>query len=145
MAGRDVLERLKDDHREVEALFTRFEAATDSTREKAIATEICDALSRHAALEEQLFYPQLRDAIEDRQLVDEAVVEHDTLKYLIEQIESGDLDDDMFRASVIVLKEYVEHHVEEEEREMFRQAEESDLDLDAMAEEMDAFDDPEDD
>jgi hemerythrin superfamily protein len=145
MAAMDVLDRLKDDHRDVEDLFRQFEAATEPSRQKSIAIEICGALTRHAELEEQLFYPRVREAIEEPEMVDEAVVEHDTLKYLIEQIESGDLDDDMFRASIAVLKTYVEHHVEEEEREMFKRVRESDLDLDGLAEEMDDFEEPLDD
>lgn len=145
MAGKDVLDRLKEDHREVEDLFRRFESATDSVREKAIASDICDALTRHAALEEQFFYPEVRAAIDEASMVDEAVVEHDAMKYLVDQIESGDLDDDMFRATVMVLKSYVEQHVEAEEREMFREVRASDLDLQAIADEMEDFEEPDED
>jgi hemerythrin superfamily protein len=145
MAGKDVLDRLKEDHREVEDLFRRFESATDAAREKAIASDICDALTRHAALEEQFFYPEVRDAIDEASMVDEAVVEHDAMKYLVDQIESGDLDDDMFRATVMVLKSHVEQHVEAEEKEIFREVRASDLDLEAIADEMDDFEEPDED
>jgi len=132
----DAIELLKDDHREVERMFKEFDNAGSPDAQKRIAMEICDALTRHAALEEEIFYPEAREAISEPDIVDEAVVEHDTLKYLIAQIQSEELDEDMFRATVTVLKEYVEHHVEEEEKELFKQVKKADMDTEALGEQM---------
>jgi hypothetical protein len=132
----DAIELLKEDHREVERMFKEFEKASSPDAEKRIAAEICEALTKHAKLEEELFYPEAREAVSEPEMVDEAVVEHNTMKYLIEQIESGELDDDMFRATVTVLKEYVEHHVEEEEKEMFKEVRKADVDTEMLGEQM---------
>lgn len=137
-AKEDAISMLKDDHREVEELFKRFEAATTSRQQQSIATEICTALRLHTEIEDELFYPAVRDAIDETELVDEAEVEHQSAEYLITQIESGDLSTDMFRASVMVLMEYVQHHIEEEEKEMFPKVKKSKLDLTALGESMKA-------
>jgi hemerythrin superfamily protein len=135
----DAISLLKQDHREVEALFEQFEGASTKKQQEKIAAEICAALRLHAEVEESIFYPAVRAAISETDLVDEAEVEHDSVKYLMDQIESGELSPDMFRANVKVLKEYVEHHVKEEEKEMFPQAKSSGVDLDALGEEIEAM------
>lgn len=137
MARKDnAIALLKQDHRDVEGLFERFEAASGIKQQQKIAAEICATLRLHAEVEEQVFYPAARKAIKDSELLDEAEVEHDSARHLMEQIESGGLSTEQFHASVIVLKEYVEHHVKEEEGELFKQAKASDLDLDALGEEI---------
>lgn len=137
MAAKDnAITLLKQDHRDVEGLFERFDAASGLKEQRKIATEICDSLRLHARVEEKLFYPAARKAVETGDLLDEAEVEHGSTKRLIEQIESGELSPEQFRANVTVLKEYVEHHVKEEEGELFKQVRASKLDLDALGAKM---------
>jgi len=92
----------------------------------------------HAMLEEELFYPALRGKIEDDDL-DEAYVEHDGAKVLINDIEAGGSDSDFYEAKVKVLKEQIEHHVKEEEKQqdnIFSQARKADVDLESLGEQM---------
>jgi hypothetical protein len=93
---------------------------------------VCEDLKLHTTLEEELFYPAARDAIEDEDLMNEAQVEHETAKMLIEQLENMGADDPNFHATFTVLGEYVMHHVKEEESEMFPQVKKSDLDLEEL-------------
>jgi len=119
----DAIELLKADHRELEGLFRMVEAAEDRAK-GPIARNICDALTIHARIEEKLFYPAIREKIADTQdLIDEAVVEHATLKSLIRQIERMRPGEELFDARLKVLEEYVQHHVREEEREILPLAE----------------------
>ena len=134
----DALKLLSADHREVEALFEKFEKASrDGTKEK-IAKQICTELKIHAQIEEEIFYPALRGKISDDDL-DEAIVEHDGAKVLINDIEAGSPDDDFYDAKVKVLQEEIEHHVKEEEKQrdnIFTQARKTDVDLVALGEQM---------
>lgn len=132
----DAIAILKQDHREVEAMFEKFEQASTSKQQQKIAAQICEALRLHAEVEEEIFYPAVRSAIDETDLIDEAQVEHNSAKFLMEQIESGALAPEMFQANVMVLKEYVQHHVEEEEKEMFKLAKSSGLDLEALGKEI---------
>ncbi|MFC5458862.1 hemerythrin domain-containing protein [Massilia niabensis] len=135
----DAVELLEKQHREVEAMFERFEKMTDraTVSKKKLADEICNALIMHATIEEEIFYPATREASEETgDMVDEAVVEHASAKDLIAQIMEMDPGDDLYDAKVKVLSELVEHHVEEEEEEMFPKARELKLDLAALGEEM---------
>jgi hypothetical protein len=134
----DAIKLLSADHREVEALFEKFEKASrDGTKEK-IAKQICTELKIHAQIEEEIFYPALRGKISDDDL-DEAIVEHDGAKVLINDIEAGSPDDDFYDAKVKVLQEEIEHHVKEEEKQrdnIFAQARKTDVDLVALGEQM---------
>ena len=134
----DAIALLKADHREVEALFEKFEKASrDGTKEK-IAKQICTELKIHAQIEEEIFYPALRGKISDDDL-DEAIVEHDGAKVLINDIEAGSPDDDFYDAKVKVLQEEIEHHVKEEEKQqdnIFAQARKTDVDLVVLGEQM---------
>jgi hemerythrin superfamily protein len=134
----DATQLLTQDHREVEALFEKFEkAGSDGTKER-LARQICTELKIHAMIEEEIFYPALRGKIEDDAL-DEAYVEHDGAKVLINDIEAGEPSDEFFDAKVKVLQEEIEHHVREEEKmhgNMFSQARKTDVDLDALGEQM---------
>jgi hemerythrin superfamily protein len=134
----DAIKLLTRDHREVEALFEKFEKAMrDGTKEK-IARQICTELKVHAMIEEEIFYPALRGKIDDDDL-DEAIVEHDGAKVLINDIEAGGPDDDFYEAKVKVLQESIEHHVKEEEKQadnIFAQARKADVDLDALGAQM---------
>ncbi len=139
-AKKDATALLQRDHREVQRMFKQFqklsdEEAADSERQ-ALAERICRMLSVHTAIEEELFYPAARDAEVKAALLDEAEVEHASAKQLIAQIRGMLPDADLYDAKVIVLGEYVNHHIGEEEDEMFPQCRKSDLDLATLAEEM---------
>jgi hemerythrin superfamily protein len=130
----DALKMLKEDHARVKALFERFEKSNGSSKER-IARTICDELKVHAQLEEDLFYPAIREAIEE-DLVNEAEVEHGSAKDLITQIEDSSPSDERFDALVTVLGEYIKHHVKEEEGEMFPQVKRSKLDTAELGQQM---------
>lgn len=130
----DAIMLLKNDHREVEALFEKFEKAKDAAKKQEIARQICTQLKIHTIIEEELFYPAFRGKIEADTL-DEAYVEHDGAKVLINDIEAGGPDDDFYDAKVTVLSEDIKHHVHEEEmpkKGMFAQCRETDVDLVAL-------------
>ncbi|MDT9599358.1 hemerythrin domain-containing protein [Sphingosinicella rhizophila] len=141
MAGegkQDALKLLSEDHRKVEDLFEKFEKASGDGRKEKLAREICLELKVHTAIEEEIFYPALRGKISDDDL-DEAYVEHDGAKILINDIEAGGPDDDYYDAKVKVLQEQIEHHVKEEEKQhdnIFTQARKADVDLEALGEQM---------
>ena len=137
----DAVELLERQHREVEAMFERFEKMTDraTVSKKKLADEICNALIMHTAIEEEIFYPATREASEETDdMVDEAVVEHASAKDLIAQIQEMDPGDDLYDAKVKVLSEMIEHHVEEEEKEMFPKTRQLKLDMEALGQEMKA-------
>lgn len=133
-AASDPLELLEADHREVEGLFEAFEQASGDAEQRDLAIAICVALKVHARLEEELFYPAVWPALKDKSLIEEALVEHASARDLIAQIESGAPGEAFFAARVRVLGEYVQHHVEEEEDEIFPQVRKGDLDLSALGE-----------
>jgi hemerythrin superfamily protein len=131
----NAVEVLKQDHDEVEKLFDQYEDAKDESNAELkvqIVAAVCKALTIHAQIEEELFYPAMRREEDAVELVDEAAVEHQTLKNLVAELESATPDDDLYDAKVKVLSEYVKHHVKEEEGELFPLANKSDLDLDAL-------------
>lgn len=125
----DAIKLLKDDHREVKSWFKDYEKLENDAEKQALAQKICLALTVHTRIEEEIFYPAAREGIEDDDLLDEAEVEHASAKALIEQIMSMKPSDDLYDAKVTVLGEYVSHHVEEEESEMFPECRDADLDL----------------
>ncbi|MDQ1922507.1 hemerythrin domain-containing protein [Massilia pseudoviolaceinigra] len=136
---KDAIAMLTEDHREVEELFRQYEALgeDDNDRKKKIADQVCTALTLHATIEEEIFYPAVREASGDNEeLVDEAVVEHASAKDLIAQLQEMDPEDELYDAKVKVLSEQIAHHVQEEEKEMFPKAKKNKLDLTALAEEM---------
>ena len=134
----DATHLLMDDHRKVEGLFEQYEKASGDGRKEKIARQICTELKVHSMIEEEIFYPALRGKIEEDAL-DEAYVEHDGAKLLINEIEAGGPDEDFYDAKVKVLKEQIEHHVEEEEKirdNIFQQARAADVDLEALGGQM---------
>jgi hemerythrin-like domain-containing protein len=138
-ASQDAVAMLTADHREVEQLFKQFEDLSDRAKasKKKLADQICNALILHTTLEEEIFYPALREATKEAEdKVDEAVVEHASAKDLIAQIQEMDPDDELYDAKVKVLSEQIDHHVEEEEKEMFPMAKKSKMDLAALGQEM---------
>ena len=130
-APRDAIALLKQDHRIVERLFDEFEEADDDQLQ-TIAERVCQLLTIHAQIEEELVYPQAKEALEEEEeleLVNEANVEHQSAKDLIAKIEAMTPEDENFKATVKVLGEYVKHHVKEEENELFPKLKKTDLDL----------------
>jgi hypothetical protein len=136
----DAIALLKADHRKVEGLFEAFEKANGAASKRKLAQEICVELKVHTMIEEEIFYPAFRGKIED-DLLDEAYVEHDGAKMLINDISAGDPGDDFYDAKVTVLSEEIEHHVHEEEARgdgMFAQCRKTDVDLVALRDAMQA-------
>ena len=134
----DAIALLKADHRKVEQLFTAFEEATGASRKEKLAREICTELKIHTMLEEEIFYPAFEGKIE-QDLLDEALVEHDGAKLLVNDIEAGGPDEAFYDAKVKVLSEQIEHHVGEEEKPsegMFAQCRKADVDLVALRDQM---------
>ena len=138
--GEDAIALLTADHKSVKQLFNQFDAlkeSTDSDGQKADLVEsICVALTIHAQIEEEIFYPAVRKAIDDDDLMDEADVEHDEVKALIAQLETMEPGDDHYDAKVTVLGEDIDHHVKEEEGEMFPKARKADIDGVALGKRM---------
>ncbi len=132
----DAIKLLKADHKEVRAWFKQYEDLEDNADKQALADKICLALTVHTQIEEEIYYPATREAIDDDDLLDEAEVEHASAKQLIAEIQGMKAGDHLFDAKVTVLGEYINHHVEEEEREMFPESRDSDLDLKTLGEQM---------
>ena len=132
----DATDLLEADHDAVKKLLRRYERMKDSMEDAdkvALATEICMELTVHAQVEEELFYPAVRGAIEDEDLMKEAIVEHASAKQLIAEIQSMTPTDDLYDAKVKVLSEYINHHVEEEQTDMFKKARSRKAGLDLVA------------
>jgi len=134
----NAIELLKRDHDDVDKLFSQYEDikdGDDDAGKELLVAQICDALTVHAQIEEEIFYPAARSALdqdEGKDLIDEAAVEHQTLKDLIARLEAAPTDDPLYDAGVKVLSEYVKHHVKEEENELFPKCKSSQMDLDAV-------------
>jgi len=138
-SGMDAIDILTEDHKKVSKIFAQYEKVKDDdmAQKQELAQMACMELTIHAQVEEELFYPALRDVLAEEDLVDEAEVEHGSIKKLIAAIETSGPDDRLYDANVKVLSEYVKHHVEEEQGEIFPKARKAkQLDLDAMGEEM---------
>jgi hemerythrin-like domain-containing protein len=133
----DALALLRADHGMVQELFDQFERARDDARKQTLATRICMELKIHTSIEDEIFYPAVREALPKQgDLLDEAEVEHDSAKQLIAQIEAGSPDDELWEAKVTVLGEYVKHHVKEEQNEMFPKVRKTRLDLKALGQQL---------
>ncbi|HEX7047734.1 MAG TPA: hemerythrin domain-containing protein [Gammaproteobacteria bacterium] len=126
---------LRDDHVRVQDMFKEYKKA-DASRKQELARTICSELKVHTRIEEELFYPSFRDASNQMDLVNEAEVEHASAKQLIKEIESMQPDDRLYDAKIKVLGEYVNHHIREEEEQMFPQAEKAGIDTAEMAEQL---------
>jgi hemerythrin-like domain-containing protein len=137
----NAIDLLREDHEKVKKAFKQFENMDRSNAEgcRELVERVCAELRVHTTLEEEIFYPAVREAIDDEDIMNEAAVEHETAKMLIEQLENMEPDDPNYFATFTVLGEYVMHHVKEEEGEMFPQAKKAkDLDLEALGEQMKA-------
>lgn len=140
---KDACDLLDADHKAVKKLFKEFEELTESrgnTREKKrrLAQRICQELTVHAQIEEEIFYPAIRKAIKDDLMMNEAEVEHASAKDLIAQIEHMDAGNAKFDAKVTVLGEYIDHHVKEERNEMFPKARATKVDLVKLRQQLEA-------
>jgi hemerythrin superfamily protein len=135
-APTDAIALLRADHKTVKDLFEQFEKTRKDERKEALAEQICKELSVHAQIEEEIFYPATREVIRQEDLVDEATVEHQSAKDLIAQIREGSAGDDLWEAKVKVLGEYIDHHVKEEQNEMFPMVKKTRLDLKALGEQL---------
>lgn len=133
----DALELLEQDHREVEEMFDQYdELAGGDKRKQDLAQKICQALTIHTKIEEEIFYPAARKATKDDDLIDEAVVEHASVKNLIGEIEKMRIGDDLYDAKMRVLEEMVKRHVQEEEEELFPELASAGMDIAAVGQEL---------
>jgi hemerythrin superfamily protein len=135
----DAIALLKADHAEVHAWFEEYEKLGDDANDSKsqLVAKICKALTIHTQIEEEIFYPAVFETKKEMEdMVEEAVVEHASAKDLIAQLEAMDPEDDLYDAKVKVLGELIDHHVEEEEDEMFPKARKTQLDMVALGEEM---------
>lgn len=127
-AAPDACSLLDTDHKNVKKMFAAYEELTSSkaasarAKRRDLAMQICMELTVHTQIEEEIFYPAVREAIKDTDLLDEADVEHASAKDLIAQLQDATEVDDMFDAKVKVLGEYIDHHVKEERNELFPKA-----------------------
>lgn len=139
-AKTDAIDLLIADHRQVEKHFKDYDKLVENegsyNEKEALAATICAELTIHTHIEEEIFYPAVRDALDEEDLVDEAIVEHASAKDLIAQLSDMSPDDDLYDAKVKVLSELIEHHVEEEEDEMFPKVKKAKLDTAALGPQM---------
>jgi hemerythrin superfamily protein len=126
-----IVDMLKDDHEKVKGFFEEYKDA-DSRKRQEIAKTAIQQLEIHAELEERLIYPAIRKAIDEDELMSEAIEEHHLVHVLIAELKKLKQSDERFEAKFNVLGEVVKHHIEEEEGEMLPQAEESDIDWDDL-------------
>ncbi len=139
----NAIQILRDDHEAVQDLFAEFKRFQENEVEGAddlkqeLIDEVCNMLKVHTRIEEEIFYPAVSKALpEEEDLLNEALVEHDSAKALIEEIQGGSASDPMTCARFLVLGEQIEHHVDEEQDEMFPKVEKSSLDLQALGKRM---------
>jgi hemerythrin-like domain-containing protein len=137
----DAIEMLMEDHRNVQKLFKQFEklkedAGAENETKRELVERACGELSVHAQLEEELFYPAAQDALDEPELVEEAIVEHASAKELIARLESMAPGESFYDATFTVLAEYVNHHIKEEEKELFPKLKKAKMDVQALAEPM---------
>jgi len=130
----DGLQLLAADHRKVEGLFADFEKARGTSAKEKLVRQICTELKIHSQIEEEIYYPAIRGKVEEADL-NEAYVEHDSAKLLVNELEAAEPDESYYDAKVKVLSELIEHHVKEEEKQrdnLFQQTRAADIDLDAL-------------
>lgn len=132
----DAIDLLDADHLAVHAMFQSYRelarTGTDPLQRRALAEEICMELTIHARLEEELFYPALREALNDEDLIDEAEDQHGSQREFVAQILASHPEDPLYDARVAVLQEYVERHVHQEREQVFNRALASRMDLQAL-------------
>lgn len=135
----DAVSLLKIDHQKVKDAFEKYQELGPKAykAKKSLADQICKELEVHTAIEEEIFYPEVRKGVKDSKgMLNEAKVEHDSAKELIKQIKKMEASEELFDAKVTVLAEYVKHHIKEEEDEMFPLMKKADVDLVSVGEQM---------
>lgn len=135
----DAMEMLKDDHRQVEALFKEYEQLADSddvAAKEVVVTEICEMLTVHAQVEEEVFYPAARQVLDKQDIIDEAEDEHADAKQLIAELEEMSPDDEAYDTTVRSLSDAIAHHVEEEENNMFPKLKHAGMETESLGEQM---------
>ena len=132
----EAVEMLREDHQQVKDLFEEFEKAEEDEEKGQIVRAALTALEIHATLEEEIFYPAVREQIDEDDQMDEALEEHHVVKFLIGELQEMKPGDDHFDAKFKVLAESVKHHIEEEESEILPKAQDADLDQERLGEEM---------
>lgn len=140
-SAQDALHILSEDHKNVIDMFEEFEllkedASADEEEKQMLVESTCAELTIHAQVEEEIFYPAARDAIDDMNLLDEAEVEHASARQLITELAAMQPDDDLYDAKFTVLGEYVKHHIQEEEKQLFPKIKKANIDLDELGEEI---------
>jgi hemerythrin superfamily protein len=133
--AQDAIALLMADHKKVKKLFSDFDKLKEEGSDEdksAIVEQLCNELKVHTELEEEIFYPAVRKAIDDSDLMDEALVEHAGAKDLVAQLEDASFDDELYDAKVTVLGEHIDHHVKEEEGDMFPKAKKAKVDTEAL-------------
>jgi len=133
---KDAIALLRADHKLVNELFEQYEKTRSVAKKKQLVAQICSELTVHAQVEEEIFYPAVKQALKDKELIPEATVEHATLKDLIAQVEGVEPDGEMFDAKIKVMSEYVKHHVKEEQNEIFPKAKATKLDMLELGEQL---------
>jgi hemerythrin superfamily protein len=128
----DVVQILHRDHQTVAEMFFQYTQLEEDDEKKELVAEIIKELSIHAQVEEELVYPAIRAAEDSEDMMDEADTEHHVVKYLLAELSEMEPDDDHYDSKVTVLCELVNHHVQEEEKEIFEKLEDADLDLEEL-------------
>ena len=128
-SGQDAIALLRADHKKVSELYAQYESTRSPAKKKALVATICMELSVHARVEEEIFYPAVKAALKDKEMIPEAQVEHASLKELIAQVKDREPDGEMFDAKIKVMSEYTKHHVKEEQNEIFPAAKKTRLDM----------------
>ena len=128
-SGQDAIALLRADHKKVSELYAQYETTRSPAKKKALVATICLELSVHARVEEEIFYPAVKAALKDKEMIPEAQVEHASLKELIAQVKDKEPDGEMFDAKIKVMSEYTKHHVKEEQNEIFPAAKKTRLDM----------------
>lgn len=132
--AKDAIELLIEDHKRVQKMFKDFEKLEDEEEKSALVEQARTELMIHTMLEEEIFYPAAREALNEAHLVNEAEVEHASAKELIEELEGYDGADEMADAKFKVLGKYVNYHIKEEQDELFPNAKRAKLDVRELAE-----------
>jgi len=138
------IEILMDDHKKVQTMFRQAERAKkDPEKLQGIVEAACQALTLHSEIEEEHFYPVVRESLKETDLIAEALIEHASAKQLIAELESGDPEDEQYAAMFTVLGEYVKHHIKEEEGELFPKARRASGDFQPLLQALQARDEAE--
>lgn len=132
----NALKLLEEDHDKVKDIFDQFEDAEEKHEKVQLAREAIQELKIHDAIEEEIFYPQVREAIKDEFVMDEADEEHHMVRIAIAELDQMQDDDERFEAKFTVLSEMVRHHIKEEEDEMFPKVKKSEVDLETLGEQL---------